>query len=197
MVSFFSLIIAAATIIPAFAVTKPTPALSGEWVITDFQGQCFNLVDTNPASLTPVQGWADKTVTASKVGTVSHGLSCKTKKITMRVQWIFVNTSTANVFEIVNVGAGSVLSYSTLINSGEAIRSQIVGNTQATTWKFTPPMGMLIESASGLAVTSYPVGTSGSNPFTLQQANAADSHQAFKITQGLFFFPAAFATGLT
>ncbi|KAJ7495370.1 hypothetical protein FB451DRAFT_1164108 [Mycena latifolia] len=83
----------------AAAVTRPSPSLSDQWAIVDFQGQCFNLVDDQTQSLTPVQAWRpDSTVTGS--------------------QWLFLNTSTPGVFEIVNVGTASWLSYSTLPTGG-------------------------------------------------------------------------------
>ncbi|KAF8186161.1 hypothetical protein K438DRAFT_1936856 [Mycena galopus ATCC 62051] len=143
MFSLSSLLLAAVASITATAATLPTPSLTGVWTIVDFQGQFFNLVDTQTVSSAPVQGWGDNTTIAS--------------------QWLFLN-STANQFQIVNVGAGSFLSYSTLSGGGEAIRSQIVGNPQPRTWTFTPPTGLLIDTLSGLAVTSYSAGTSGSNP---------------------------------
>ncbi|KAJ6583190.1 hypothetical protein B0H10DRAFT_895644 [Mycena sp. CBHHK59/15] len=151
----------------AAAATCPAPALPGEWLISDYQGQVFNLVDTNTANLrvTPIQGWGDPTVTASK--------------------WLFIPTSDTNMFEIVNVGTASFLSYSTLFIGSEAIRSQVVGNQVATQWSFNTSGGQIIEHSSGLAATSWPVGASSSNvnPFSLEQSVASNSRQLFKITQ--------------
>ncbi|KAJ6566040.1 hypothetical protein B0H19DRAFT_1066392 [Mycena capillaripes] len=45
--------------------------------------------------------------------------------------------------------------------------------------------GQLIETQTGLAVTSWPVGLGNTNPLTLEQPNAADSHQIFKVVAGL------------
>ncbi|KAJ7658420.1 hypothetical protein B0H17DRAFT_1145640 [Mycena rosella] len=142
--SLLSLLVALTASTTIATVVQPSPALSGQWTIADFQGQYFNLVNTQPTSLTPVQAWRDPTVTAS--------------------QWLFVNTSTSNVFEIVNVGTGSWLSYSALVTGGEAIQASVVGNQQSTTWRFTQPTGMLIETSCNLSVTSYLTGASGSSP---------------------------------
>ncbi|KAJ6455047.1 hypothetical protein C8R45DRAFT_944344 [Mycena sanguinolenta] len=67
---------------PDSATAQPALALPGLWIITDFQGTIFNLVDTQEANATPVQ--ADSGIPG---------------------QWIFVNT-TGNEFEIINVGGG-------------------------------------------------------------------------------------------
>ncbi|KAJ6612120.1 hypothetical protein B0H10DRAFT_2053564 [Mycena sp. CBHHK59/15] len=115
------------------AATCPAPALPGEWLISDYQGQVFNLVYTNPANLRVTPGW------------------------------LFIPTSDTNMFEIVNVGTASFLSYSTLIIGSEAIRSQVVGNQVATQWSFNTSGGQIIEHSSGLAATSWPVGSSSSN----------------------------------
>ncbi|KAJ7783936.1 hypothetical protein DFH07DRAFT_1055044 [Mycena maculata] len=163
MVYLSSLLVAAASALTATAVSHPGPSLAGEWLIVDYQGRFFNLVDTQTGNLSPVQGWNDDSVTASK--------------------WLFLNTSNVNEFEIINVGSGTSLSYSTLTSGAEAIRAQIVGNQQTTIWGFTPPSGFLIELDSGNAVTSWPVGSSGSNPLTLEGVNSADTHQVFKIVQ--------------
>ncbi|KAJ6470849.1 hypothetical protein C8R45DRAFT_1104553 [Mycena sanguinolenta] len=148
---------------PDSATAQPALALPGLWIITDFQGTIFNLVDTQETNATPVQGFnADSgTVTAS--------------------QWIFVNT-TANEFQIINVGGGSFLSYSTLVTGAEAIKSQLVGNQISTTWLFTPPKGMLIESRSGFAITSYATNREGTHPFTLEPTNPSDPAQIFSIS---------------
>ncbi|KAJ7916771.1 hypothetical protein B0H13DRAFT_2269789 [Mycena leptocephala] len=165
MFGLVSLLVSSAYALTAVAVAVSNhTALAGEWAITDYQGQFFNLVNTQTLSLSPVQGWPDKTVPAS--------------------QWLLVDTTTPNLYEIINVGTGNSLSYSTLLNGGQAIRSQIVCNQQQiSTWFFTVPSGLLIESKSGLAVTSWPIGSSKSNPLTLEQVNSADSHQIFKLVQ--------------
>lgn len=144
MVFLSSLLIAAASALAAAAVSHPAPSLTGEWVIIDYQGRFFNLVDTDSKSATPVQGWGDDTVSASQVSESLYGTG-RQSCILMPMQWLFVNTSTTNVFEIINVGTASSLSYSTLVTGGEAIRSQIVGNQQITTWSFTPPSGQYVQ----------------------------------------------------
>jgi hypothetical protein len=63
------------------------------------------------------------------------------------MQWLLVDTTTPNLYEIINVGTGNSLSYSTLLNGGQAIRSQIVCNQQQiSTWFFTVPSGLHVFS---------------------------------------------------
>ncbi|KAJ7283201.1 hypothetical protein C8J57DRAFT_1709654 [Mycena rebaudengoi] len=163
MVHILALALSALGAFSAAAAVGLAPALAGQFVIADYQDRIFNLVNTNSANLTPVQGWNDRAVSASR--------------------WLFLNTSTPNVFQIVNTGTGTFLSYSTAPASASAIRAQIVGNQAPSLWSFNPAGGPLIETVSGRAVTSWPVGASGSNPLTLEDRNAADTHQNFKIVQ--------------
>ncbi|KAJ7283199.1 hypothetical protein C8J57DRAFT_729894 [Mycena rebaudengoi] len=150
----------------AVSTTAAAAPLAGQWLITDFQNRVFNLVGTKSANLTPVQGWVDPT------GSVSAS------------RWLFQDTCTANVYQIANAGTGTFLSYSTAPDPVAAIRAQIIGSHAPSLWSFNAAAGgPLVETASGLALTSWPVGASGSNPLTLEQRNASDSHQNFKIVQ--------------
>ncbi|KAJ7283203.1 hypothetical protein C8J57DRAFT_1217674 [Mycena rebaudengoi] len=126
----------------AVSTTAAAAPLAGQWLITDFQGRVFNLVGTKPANLTPVQGW-----------------------------WLFQDTYTANVYQIGNAGTGTFVSYSTAPDPVAAIRAQIVGSHAPSLWSFNAAAGgPLVETASGLALTSWPVGASGSNPVAHPQA---------------------------
>ncbi|KAJ7916127.1 hypothetical protein B0H13DRAFT_1871388 [Mycena leptocephala] len=121
MICLSSLLVTAASVCTALAVSPPAASLTGEWIITDYQGRFLSVVDTSGKNATPVHGVDDSTVSASK--------------------WLFMNTSTTNVFQIINVGTGTSLSYSTLITGGADIHAQIAVNQQATAWTFTPPQG--------------------------------------------------------
>nr|GAT58970.1 predicted protein [Mycena chlorophos] len=138
-------------------------AFPGTWGFADFQGTTFHLVDGQANDATPVQGFSNNVPTLNS-------------------QWMLVNQSAPNTYQIINLNpAGTFLGYSTLTTGGQAIRSQLAGNRQAANWIFTPPSGQLIEVSSGLAVTSYATGLSGSHPFTLEPADANDPHQFFEL----------------
>ncbi|KAJ7283209.1 hypothetical protein C8J57DRAFT_1217679 [Mycena rebaudengoi] len=160
MVHILALVLSALGAVSAAAAATPAPAAAVGFLIVDYQSQVFNLVNTNSANLTPVQGWPDQKPTASI--------------------WDLVDTATPNVYQIVNRGTGTSLSYSTAPTASSAIRAQIVGNKTPSLWRLDPAGGPIIETVSGLAVTSWPVGASFSNPLTLEQRNASDSHQIFK-----------------
>ncbi|KAJ7882742.1 hypothetical protein B0H14DRAFT_2565136 [Mycena olivaceomarginata] len=121
-------------------VHAAAPALPGQWLITDYQGQVFNLVATGAARLTPVQGWGDPLTPASKVFLFLH---CDSAQLTLTPsQWTFTaSAKTDNAYTIANVGANSYISYSTQTAGVGAVRAQIVGNplsniNTSTTWIF-------------------------------------------------------------
>ncbi|KAJ6585802.1 hypothetical protein B0H19DRAFT_1059993 [Mycena capillaripes] len=100
------------------------------------------------------------------------------------MQWWFIPvTNMANQFEIMSSAIASWLAYSIFSVSGPGIHSQIVASQLFDTFQFNliAGAGQLIETKTGLAVTSWPVGLGNTNPLTFEQPNAADSHQIFKV----------------
>ncbi|KAJ7283200.1 hypothetical protein C8J57DRAFT_1709653 [Mycena rebaudengoi] len=98
-------------------------------------------------------------------------------------QWLFLDSGHQHAERVSDHEQRhrTFLSYSTAPVSASAIRAQIVGNQAPSLWSFNPLGGPLIETVSGLALTSRPVGASASHPFTLEGNNASGTHQNFKI----------------
>ncbi|KAJ6590776.1 hypothetical protein B0H10DRAFT_2233526 [Mycena sp. CBHHK59/15] len=141
--------------------------------ITDFQGSALDLTSGSPSSLTPVQS----------VMLISNR------------QWMFIYAAHGdeNEYRIINVAGSSILSYTTANDNVQgpapAIHTQIVGNQNVSTnWDvLSVPKGYVnfIEKQTRLAITAWPVGngSSRSSPLTLEEYDARNPRQVFKLTQ--------------
>ncbi|KAJ7726783.1 hypothetical protein B0H16DRAFT_1697952 [Mycena metata] len=132
--------------------------------IADFQGSMLDLSSGSPNSLTPVLSW----------------------------RFFYAAHGDENEYRVQNVAApASILSYTTadVTTLGGAEHTQIVGKQNVSTfWDIIPVAGKkgfsnFIEKETRLAMTAWPrSGRSGSSPITLEQYNAKNPHQVFKLS---------------
>ncbi|KAJ7154476.1 hypothetical protein C8R46DRAFT_1041515 [Mycena filopes] len=135
--------------------------------ITDFQGSTLDLLNGSPNSLTP---W----------------------------RFFYAMNGDENQYRIQNAGAAalsSILCYTTAdaATPGAALHTQIVGrpytDNVSTFWDVVDVAGRrgysnLIEKHTRLAMTAWPrSGSSASSPLTLEQFDAKNKHQVFKLVQ--------------